>query len=36
MRTRILALDDQKYLHEMIAEILDDAGYSRGRALLTC
>lgn len=27
MRTRILVLDDQKYLREIIAEILDDAGY---------
>jgi CheY-like chemotaxis protein len=27
MRTRILVLDDQKYLREMIAEILDNAGY---------
>jgi CheY-like chemotaxis protein len=27
MRTRVLVLDDQKYLREMIAEILDDAGY---------
>jgi CheY-like chemotaxis protein len=28
MRTRILVLDDQKHLREIIAEILDDAGYS--------
>jgi CheY-like chemotaxis protein len=27
MRTRILVLDDQKCLREIIAEILDDAGY---------
>jgi DNA-binding response OmpR family regulator len=27
MRTRVLVLDDQKYLREIIAAILDDAGY---------
>jgi DNA-binding response OmpR family regulator len=27
MRTRVLVLDDQEYLREIIATILDDAGY---------
>ncbi len=27
MRTRVLVLDDQKYLRDIIAAVLDDAGY---------